>query len=685
MTTDFQLGFEKEVCIDTTQIILPQSHFEFWNYDFYYPENGCPTKISSSLSYLDGRYVFLSSQNFKNLLLTNNLEQYSQIYNLNISKFFQDEKEEFNVDIMFRPRIHFNKECLIPNGTPATSLFTLLQGSDASKTLTAISVSFVMMLLGTILGCTGIIFKNFCSKKRSKRTLMMWVLSGIMVMFALTLVPIFTLLHRVNQVDHSFFEEKLEEGIVCGDRYVHAIVDGVISSYSKTRAITSALIFFVILACVAWIVFVVFKSISSENEYQFKTKSDRETSSQGVFYVGGMTENERYTNQKEGSTRENALVSNQKDESDEWEDNRVASYIPQKIYIDEEGVNSFSEEMPFKPHVQSRMLGVSQTISKKRENEEDSDEEYYRRKHRRKRKNKGLQKRLGKNKGFEMVGRDFKDTSKEGKSIMDDQDYDNQIRTDVKRYDTITIMSPNLSMEGETNEVKESTIISKKVNHPGIGEVEDLNKSGIVFVEKSKIEDEPLKFKDNQIKRTPVRNKRKVKDNLEKKSEKKRIQKSINLLSSNTSKPKRTKVETKKENQKETVSRKSRNANKIGVSNLMLSKVSRKARQPKEIRFDVSEEPSNITQINKKNPRKNRPQSKSKEDAFESKPLRKSRKSRYEKSVYSSNGSSQDNGLIFGNKSLGKKPRERTKKNDIRVSRKSRNTKKEGSLFSGQN
>jgi hypothetical protein len=729
VTTDFQMGFQKEVCIDTDQVILPFYHFRFWQKELFYASDGCPTKISSELSYLDRRYVFLASQPFKNLLYSNGLKEYSTTNRLDLFDYFEEQNEEFEVDVMFRPRVFFNSQCLVPDGTPATSLFTLSEGSDSGLTLSAITGSFLIILISAILGFSGIIFKNFCSRKRTRRKMMMVVLSVFMGLFALSLIPVITLLHRVNKVDHSFFKEKLDNGVVCGDRYVHAIVEGVVNGYDKTRAITVALIFFIILACGSWIVFVVIKVISNEEEYQTRTQSSRENSMKTVYIMGTTTENERYTNDREGSTKENALILKPEDE-ETWEDNRIASYIPQKIFIDDDMMKSMDSEMKGRPVVKSRVLGASKIIGKSQD-ELAGNEEYYRRKQKRKKRNEKLQKRLNKQKGFELINTNNSKNKETLKGGSSDEEEPSQIMKEFPRnYQTITIMSPIESMD-------ESEIIVKKVHNRQISPPRKSQKDLKISIEKQEmpeLDQDKLKSPINgkskpQFQESIINQKEKdSKLDFEQKQKELGLNKPMGLFKQNN-KPKRSvarnrnaRTPHKNSNQrdsqpvertsrksrntnnsepKERISRKSRNTEKDNPkpsepqsrprtskksSMIGLSIMSKKVNQPKETSFDVSQEPQDFRVISRSG---SKPTSKSpsilsgsKMSEVNAKPLRKSRKSRKDRSVYSSRNSEQEQGLIFGNKAFGKKPRERRAPGDGKVSRKSRRTKKEGSLLS---
>ena len=711
LTTDFQLAFHREICIDTTQALLPFYHYKFWQYEYFFPEDGCPTKISSELSYLDNRYIYLASQPFKDLLYSNGLEDYSKNYNLDIFEYFDEKEDEFEIDIMYRPRIHYNSNCLVPDGSPATSLFTLLENADSSKTVSMITGSFLMLLLTSILGFTGIILKNFCSRKRTRRKMMMWILSAIILIFSLTLIPVITLLRQVKKVDHSFFQEKLRNGVVCGDRFVHAIIHSVVFGYRKTRSITIALIFFIIFACISWVVFVAFKILSTEDEYDGRTVSDRENSMKTVYVMGTITENERYTNDREGSTKDNALQGVDDDEEETWHDNRIASYIPQKIYIDDDALNSEDSEIVGRPTVKSRILGVSQTIGKKDKMEEEDD--YFRRKQKRKKKNKKLQKRLGKQKGFELINT----SSSKGKQLMREEDSfgESQMRREIKaelpeKYQTITIMSPNQSMD-------ESKLIGKKINLTKAPKKNQVKKSEI-FLKSSVINSEQ---KERIIQNTPQNKRSTFNFNVEpEKGEEKQkkmdlaksqLEEPLNLFKNNQGKPKRTvgkrtrnpvsrkdkqKADAEKKvrmnppsdtEKKDKLERKSRVSKKTESSLIGKSILSKKVQQPQEMSFDVSQEPENISLISKpdpiKSPRnKSNANSNTEKDSVNSRPLRRSRRSRYEKSVYSSSSSNNEKGLLFGNKNLRNRQREKSKQKEGKVSRKSRRPKKDGNLFS---
>lgn len=718
VTTDFQMGFENHVCIDTTQAILPFFHYPLWQKEFFFPKDGCPTKISSALSYLDLRYVHLASQPFLELLESNGLQQYSSGHGLDLFEYLQSQPEQFDVDLLFRPRIHYNPECLMPNGTPASSLFQLSEGSDSSLTLSAITGSFLMILIAAILGFTGIIFKNFCSRKRTRRKLMMWILSAIMCVFALSLIPVITLLHRVNRVDHSFFQGKLDEGMVCGDRYVQAIIDGVVSGYIKTRGITIALIVFIVLSCVAWVVFVIFKVISSEDEYQTRTQSSRDHSMKIMYIMPTLTENERYTNQPEGSTKENALAVNDDDE-DTWADNRIASYIPQNIFINDDDMNSMDSEIKMRPVIKSRILGASKIIMKSPDKDHGS-EEYYHRKQRRKKKNEKLRKRLNKQKGFEMIHSNNSRKKKKEEGDLSDDPEKSQIDKEFRESkQTITIMSPVHSMD-------ESEIIAKQVvdrvkppapkskkkleidieNHNTPGLQDKLIKSPLDNemkftypkdksdkTEETKIDfdrkqkeiglNEPMNlFKKERPKRSTARSRNEAKSRNDRIKESRQNEQTTERKSRGEVK-RQSRQERKSRGDKERQprqERKSRDERSKKSSMIGKSIMSKKVDQPKEASFDISQEPQEMNFMGKSIVKSRGAKSDNSEG--NSKPLRRSRKSRKDRSVHSSNSSVNDQDLIFGKKAFGKKPRERRRQGEERTSRKSRRPKKEGSLLS---
>jgi hypothetical protein len=593
ITTDFQLGLNKEVCIDTTQILLPSYHYQFWTYDSYFPEDGCPTKISSELSYLDSRYVLVATQPFKELLYSNDLKGYSDNHKLGIFDFFESKEDIFDIDIMFRPRIYYNSDCQIDNKTPANSLFTLSENSNSEKILGAIIASFVMGLITSLLGCTGIILKNFCSRKRTRRILMMVVLSAFIVLFTLTLIPVIILYTRVKEVDHSFFQTKIDEGIVCGDRYVHAIINEIVHNYKKTSSISIALIFFIILSLISWIVFIVFKLLSDENEYEVRTQSARENSMKTIYVMGTITENERYTNDREEMEK---VEEDKAEEDDEetWHDNRIASYIPQKFFIDEEAMNSYDSEAPFRPEVKSRILGISKTIRKVEE--KNTEDDYYKRKQKRRNKNKKLQKRLEKQKMFEMINTiNSKNTDKGRKNESSEDSSSENLASQIapEKYNTITIMSPNLSMD-------ESKIINNKMtkkqpenkfnfskNSPKSKQKEDLPKLEKVDSEEKKMDSSNENNDQNKYYEEEVKMPNKI--------TKSKLLESVGLLKNNPKRTKRTPVK-----RKITKNDKANSNNPSQPSSMHQSIVSSKVKKPRNAQNDVNEEPMNQSIVSRR-------------------------------------------------------------------------------------
>lgn len=699
VTTDFQLAYNKQVCIDPSQVLRPALHFHFWTFDVFYPEDGCPTKISSSLSYLDSRYVFLSSQSFKGLLNSNGLEQYSASHGLDIFDFFRDSDQDFDVDIMFRPRIYYNPDCLVPGKNPATSLFTLSENSNSEEIQDTVIACFFMLVFTGFLGFVGIILKKFCSRKRNRRKMMTWILTGVMVLFTLTLVPVVILLRRVDQVDHSFFRSKMDADIVCGDRFVKAIIEGIVYNYNETRSIAIAVVVFIVLASGSWVVILVIKLITNEDEHEVRTVSDREHSKRTVYVMGTIPENERYTNDREGSTKENAL---ELDGDDTWHKHRVVSYIPKNIYIDEQELNSFDSELAYKP-AKSRVLGVSQAISKGYKR--DMDEEYYNRKQKR-RRNAKLQKRLEKQKGFEMINTiNSKSTQNKGESLMDQREReDSHIKApiDAEKYQTITIMSPNLSMD-------ESQIIQTKVNQrqmsperepPKKPKLDSENevvpqKSRRNHIERNLVESsEVASSKKESAKNNPLFDNNEVESEEVKAPNNNRDNKMFESITmfKNKNRPKRTRAKPTGRKPARSRTKRSRNDTKTSTdtnqSNL-LSRISQKVKKPEVNHSEDDHEPEEVSKMGK------RPESslmgsrrpKTRGEQEKSKGIRRSRKSRYEKSVHSSSSSNQESGLLFGNKQMKRKTRDKQNAGEkvsrkSRQSRKSRNPQNKGSLFS---
>ena len=579
LTTDFQLGFQQEVCIDTTQIILPAYHYKFWTYELNYPEDGCDTSISSHLSYVDTRYIKISSQPFKNLLYSNGLREYSQTYNLGIYNFFESKTDTFDIDIMFRPRIYYNPECIIDDKTPANSLFTLSEHSNADRIFSLIVASFIMGLITSLLGCSGIILKNFCSRKRTRRKLMMFILSGLVILFTLTLVPVILLHIRVKEANHSFYNSKLDEGVVCGDRYVHAIIKEIVYSYKKTKSIAIALIFFIILACCSWIAFVFIKMISNETEYETRTQSSRNNSMKKVHLFKTVTENERYTNVQIDSTKEQEIRVEDQDNVETWHDNRIASYIPKNNFIDEDAMYSYDSEMVYKPHVNNRALGISKTILKN-SGKHNPEDDYFKRKNRRRNKNMKLKKRLKKQKGFELINtHNLNDITRN----YDSDSYESSSEEEPSqiiphKYNTITIMSPNLSMN-------ESQIINKRMN---IKKDQKFNysKESEVRLQKSEIPsnneqifmNEKLE-KEQSIVKSP------------KKNNKQKLLESMGLLTNNENTPKRTVAKRKPVTDKP---RKSRNKTTSQASSKDQSIIASKVKKQSKHQLDVTDEPIEV-------------------------------------------------------------------------------------------
>ena len=249
--------------------------------------------------------------------------------------------KDYKVDVMFRPRIFYNDECLMANRDSVNSLLSISQNSNRDRIKRILNTGFLVCFFCLVLGYVALFFRKFCLQKvkyfqQSKRRLKIayLLLSVLMAINIVTVFPMCAAISAISDQDHSFFEQLIQNKVRCGDRYVHFLITNTLSGFRMLNVLASHAIIFCFSIFVTWIVYVILELKQKHKAVAIPSNSTEETRD-GVeinMFKSSILKSENMMISK--SNIYNVEGGKSVIDWDQNPDNRMVSYIPKQFFID---------------------------------------------------------------------------------------------------------------------------------------------------------------------------------------------------------------------------------------------------------------------------------------------------------------------------------------------------------------